>query len=263
MTDFAPIKPSNIVVLFPPGSGGNFLIKMLTEKSIFKLLANHASMRINYEIGLLDANEFSYDYFPIIAPRHLNQFFTRAGGIAAGAEVYSLKRYREILAAYRYSKFIIVHTTPQQRSYCEALNVIKAMSNSPEKFSRPGHGMDKKASELKQHISSNYTKYSSYHARRPHHYREFSKNLKRQGTYVLDVEYYDLFIEPNVVVYDQLAGFVIGGMGFRPIETAQDYAKSAEKYHRSNQKLIRDYIAAENLKSMVTYTAVKNPGAIQ
>lgn len=253
MTVFATIKPSNIVVLFPPGSGGNFLIKMLAEKSIFRLLRTHASMYVNYEPGIKDANEFVYDYFPIITPRHLNQFFTRAGGISAGKEVYSLKRYREILASYRYSKFIIVHTTPQQRGYCEALNIIKSISNTPEKFSRPGHGMDKKLIELEQHISSNYTKHSSYHARRPHHYREFSKNLKRQGTYVMDVEYRDLFIEPSLAIYDQLAGFVIGGVGFQPMETAQDYVRSAEKYHRDNQKLIRDYLADQKLKSMVKY----------
>jgi hypothetical protein len=259
---FSPIKPSNIVVLFPPGSGGNFLIKMLSEKCIFKIASGHAPVRVNYGLGLKQQNEYSYDYFPIIAPRHLNQFFTQDGGIRAGPEIYSLARYRQILNAYRYSKFIIVHTSITERGYCESLNIIKSIANSPDKFSRPGKDMNKKLETLVSDIVSGYSNPTKFNRRRPHHYREFSKRLRKQGNHVMDVEYSDLFSDPKVDVYHKLAEFVIGGVGFQLEETADDLVRAAKSYHQANTKVIKNYLAAENLKSISTYASVKDPGAV-
>jgi hypothetical protein len=232
---FSPIKPSNIVVLFPPGSGGNFLIKLLAENFIFGLASkfNPAVVLDQSKLPNLQLNEFSSDYFPIITGRHLHQFFSLSN--PRTGTLHSLNRYREILSHYRYSKFIIVHTTVEQRIYCNVLNVLKSKANWPDKF---GERTQMKMQQALEYIHNGYLTDRKYDQRRPYHYAEFSRRLKQQGTPVLDVNYQDLFLMPDYKLYQQLMWFVTGGFGRDDELTVRATVKQARAYHDNNQNLI-------------------------
>lgn len=235
--EFSFIKPSNIVVLFPPGSGGNFLIKLLAENFIFGLASkfNPAINLDSAKIPSLQLNEFSSDYFPIITGRHLHQFFSLANP-SHTSTLHSLARYRQILSHYRYSKFIVVHTSVEQRIYCNVLNVLKSKVNWPDKF---GAKTQIKMLQALEYVSNGYQTDRKYDQRRPHHYAEFSRRLKRQGTPVLDVSYQDLFLTPSYSVYQQLMWFTTGGWGRDDEVSVSSAVKQARAYHASNQQLIQ------------------------
>lgn len=207
---------SNIILLFPQGTGGNFLAEIIYN-DILNLIDTGRMSDAN--------NEYVYKGSTrVLNPLHMEQFFDSSDNWHS----FDLKKhsqYHTILNNYKHTKFIIVH--PDCFWYTYALWNSKRQ-NIKEIIHKE---------LLLVEILKNNNKQIEFESHVIDQYRTVSDYLKSINSQVLDISYSDLFLNLNKDTIKILIEFLLSHSA-ADIENTVYY--KIKEYRKRNIQHIND-----------------------
>jgi len=215
------LPAANTIVLFHGGSGGNFLASMIMEH-IYGLRYN------NDKPTNIERNEYFNNGGRLVLERHLNLFFRMDPDDKFGDEKFSLRRYREVLNTYKYTKFIVILS--EEYTWLTVL-LGDAKSNTAPNFKLFEKKMD--------YVNPSRLWWYKDFSRVNRHYNFFLRQLQRHGIQVCSVTYKELFLDINKDTIKKIIEFCIS---LSDKYTEETLFNEVSRYKQKNENLLIDYL---------------------